>query len=325
MIDLGSLMEYKAVVRGKVLSHEWPGVVGVGVDAQASVLIVFTLDKASTATLLFEQFGAELDGHYVLVSGKVASGGARRWLGVETAMPSSGLFALPPSSPIKPNPGDLGSLGCFVRLLDNSVGALTVRHCFYGKAPGQNVNACEAINSCNTLGGKSVKLGNLLAVTAGGVNDCDCALFQVNAGTMSPRNDGRLSGGYVSAGSASNATNAGVVNLSSRLSARVIDVDSTITYQVVLGNKGPQGNFLFEDVLLDHQILVQGIGFGVFAESGSPVIMEADDSGGQFQAGDILGLYSVEFTECNFHYLTPLFRCMDELADQLSEKKIYLP
>ncbi len=327
MRDLATLLRQKEDVRERIFSGEWPDVTGVAVDRKLLRLIVFSVQKDRTRNSLANLFGESAD-DIILRSGEIDRGGERRPVRVRITrhIDSSGLFILPPASPIEPVPGERGVLGCFVALASGEIGALTVRHCFYNKSSGEPFNICEPNGKCATSGGKSVYLVDLSSAQ-GAMNDCDCALVDTDNKAVLPVNDGTLSGDFVSSGNAPAATNADVVNLSSgsQYPARVIDIDCPATYPVVLGNKDGNGNFIYENVKIDHQILVQGSGFGVPGQSGSPVVMTADEPKGSFRAMDILGLYSEKLAECDYHYLTPLFSCMSHVKGKLKKEGILLP
>ena len=222
MTDIATLQEWKRKVRTQMIAQQSPGVVGVGIDPTRLQLIVFSIASGLARDFVVRLLGGDALRDIRLVSGRVlrikaflpseVKGYSELLLRATISVASLQLF---PASGIQPgNGGDSGCLGCFVKLANGTVAALTVRHLFHDASAGRDVYFFDDRGSF--LCGTSVALGSL---TPGVVNDSDCALFSLLQFVV-PENSGSLSGNHVRNGDLKKTEGFSVKNVASSVVLR---------------------------------------------------------------------------------------------------------
>lgn len=200
-----------------------------------------------------------------------------------------------------------GRLGCFVKLADNSIFALTLRHMFAPPPSPPPPSVLLDVYSCVNNAPLRVIGDSLKLSVIGLVNSAECAMFKPSAGATLQR-DSQISGNFIKTREDLVAISGKKVKcLSSGRSGIVVDADAIIKYSLP-----PDTG---DRVLFVSQVLVKNAEpapLGSDGESGSLVVLgEATDS---FQINDAVGLYAWTSNTQQYHFVTPFYACASKLG-----------
>jgi hypothetical protein len=298
-----TLLAAKDQVRRGLLDGTSKGIIGVGIDSRPNPhrLIVFAED-APQAEKFINGIGAK-DFSDVF---RQTSAFLEFFRMENFVHHLQGFFPAPPADPItltatsqvKPENGNSGRLGCFVKLANGSTAAITAAHLFHGRNSQKvSTGAAEV--------GQSKDIVHLKATE---FNQADAALFVPSVDLVKNED---LSGGFVSAALVESTVNAKVTHLIGRSSSKdgtVLDTSAAVKIPIY---SAPDA---YEWYVFDGQILVDGSDFGIEKHSGSPVIMADDGPANTVKKGDVIGLYSSIVRSGQYHFITPIHACMAALG-----------
>jgi len=313
-----SLKAAKDQVHGDLIAGRNIGVVGVGIDpgggGGSGSLELFYSDRILADAIVFninENFGVRVNPRAgeipVLPLGwlVLANRGVRDFFGNLMHPQLSGR--LDPASPVTLLPRmkicqqgqEAGRLGCFVKLADGSVHALTARHLFTDDSA--EIHSFDGFRAKDKIG-NSLKLSSLNSV-----NSSECARFKPIPGAVF-LGDNKISGGFIP-----DKTDMSVIEgkkvrcLSSGAVGVVLEIEGTIMYPLPAS---PSARKLF-----DLQVFVKNAGaaaFGGPGDSGSLVVLE--EKAGSFNVGDAIGLYTWASGMQKYHFVTPFYDCVSQLG-----------
>lgn len=329
MSKIEDLRQKRDKIRSKMVAGKAPHTVGLAIDYVELKLISFNDNEEATRKLFLGEFGERGLEDVVLNFAQVnrysgAPGAEHSPSKLSIVKLREGDVDLLPASPIKPDGGSGGRVGCFVKLSNpkDLIAVITVRHIF--EKPGSEKSVRLDMSDIDV--GIPLCFGAL--TTAGGaVNYADCALFSLT-GNVTPKDGGMLSGEYIKPEKIPDVTKAIVKRIdveNSGTTGQVLDTEAVVVYDVFLGKRDDDGNQISEPVLFDRQVFVGGTNFGDRGSSGSPVVMNEADANGVFKPGDLLGLYSAIIDTDDYHFLAPFHECINTFAGKLEEVKIFMP